>query len=114
MIPYDYLIGKTNSIVASYSEQLPISGKAAVYRLTGGEAIKSLNKTRQYASYSFNVLVRGEQDSDEVVSICEDMVNALDMDQTDVIITLVTSEPQYAYTDDNGNLNYTFNVMVKL
>lgn len=114
MIPYDYLIAKTNAIVTSYAEQLPLTGVGAVYRLTGGVTVKSLGKVRKYTTHTFNCIIRGEQDSDEIVSIGEDMIEALDMNQDGVIITLVTSELQYAYTDDNGNLNYTFNVSVKL
>ena len=113
---YNYLIGRTNSIVTSVSEQFNTDSDTlqAVYRLTGGVTSKTLSKTRQYSTYTFNVLVRGNQDSEELVDICDAMVTALDMDQTGVIICLVTSEPQYAFTDDNGNLNYTFTVDVLL
>lgn len=114
MIPYTYLIGKTESIIDSYADQAPTSGVCAVYRALAGTTSKSLSKTRQYTRYPFNVLVRGNQSVTDTIGYCDDMVEALDLDQDGVIITLVTSEPQYAYTDDNGNLNYTFNVEVLL
>ena len=113
---YNYLIGRTNSIATSYSETFDPDSPiiAAVYRCVGGTTSKSIARNRQYVRYSFNVLVRGEQDSSELVNICDSMIDALDMDSTGVIMCLVTSEPQYSYTDDNGNLNYTFNVDVLL
>lgn len=111
---YDYLIGKTTSILASYSESFPSDSPtlAVAYRVTGGDTNKALSSTRQYTMYSVNAIVRGNQDSNEICSKCDELVLALDLDQDGVIQTLVTTEPQYAYTDENGNLNYTFNLDV--
>lgn len=113
---YDYLIGKTSSIITSVSETFSTDSDTlvAVYRVLSGSTSKTLGRTRQYTTYPVNVLVRGNQDSKEIVDLCDAMVLELDMDQDGVIICLVTSEPQYAFTDDNGNLNYTFNLDVKV
>ena len=112
---YTYLINTTKSIIDGYTESLPPDETlAAVYRITGGTTSKSLKKSRQYTIYPVNVLVRGNQNSKELVDICDSMVTALDLDQTGVIITSVTSEPQFAFTDDNGNLVYTFSVQVTI
>ena len=111
---YNYLIGRTSSILTGYSESFNTDSDmpCIVYRLTGGTTSKTLKKTRQYTSYTFNALVRGGQDSKELVDLCDLAVLALDLDQTVAIMCTVTSEPQYAYTDENGNMSYTFNISV--
>ena len=107
-----YLIDKTSSLVDGYSETLPSEGVAIVYRCVGGSTNKTLVKGRQYTTYSFNVLVRGEKSSVDIQNLCQSIVELLDLDQTGIEQCNVTSEPYYAFKDDNGNLHYTFNVDV--
>lgn len=103
-----YLIDKTTSIVDAYSPKLPHKGNAVVYRLTGGQSTNALSKTRQYQTHSFNAIVRGDKDDTTASSLADSLVEALDMDNTNIIQCNITSEPQYAYTDDNENIHYTF------
>lgn len=111
---YDYLIEQTSSIIEAYSETFPIDSplEAVCYRVTGGTTTKTLSKKRLYTRYSVNAIVRGEQNSTDIATNCDLLVEALDMNQDGVSMCLVTSEPQYAYTDDNGNLNYTFSIEI--
>lgn len=111
---YDYLIDKTTSIVAAYSDQFPIHSpvEAVCYRILLSQTVKTLSKKRLYTTYNVNAIVRGGQDSSTICANCDLLVEALDMNQDGVSMCLVTSEPQYAYTDDNGNLNYAFPIQI--
>lgn len=110
---YSYLINKVSTVMDGYSEMLPKVGQAVAFRSIGGTTAKTLGTTRQYTTFSFNAVVRGEKDSSDIADKCMQMVLLLDMDQSgDIVQCNVTNEPQYAYKDENGNLNYTFNLDV--
>lgn len=107
----DYLINNTPTIDA-YSETLPLEGIAVVYRVLPSTTVKKLSG-RSYSTYSFNAIVRGEKDSTALLNICQSIVEALDLStDSNIVQCNVTTEPNYAFKDDNGNLHYTFNVDV--
>lgn len=109
----NYLIGATSTLATGYSPTLPETGTAVVYRALTGTTSKTLAKTRQYSTIPFNAIIRGGQDDAVVAELADDMVELLDMSTgTGIIQCNVTGEPQYAYTDDNENICYTFNLEV--
>lgn len=109
---YQYLIDSVDSLIEGYSETLPREGQAITFRCTNAEVQKNLNG-RRYYTYSFNAIVRGGKDSSALTSLCDSITVLIDLEQTaDIIQCNVTSEPIYAYKDENGNLHYSFGVDV--
>lgn len=110
----NYLIDNTPSTIAAYSGTLPLSGEAVVYRITGGASTNTLGKKRLYQSHNFNAIVRGGKDDEAVANMADSIIDALDMNKTDIVQCNITQEPIYAYRDDNNNIHYSFSGVVIL